>query len=221
MSSAHTPSEKEFSWKMALLVSSGVAVAVLLVSVALQSSGLNIGLFNSESFFSSNSTSTNQIGSSFEMPSEPARLIIPSIGVDAHIQQVGLAWQGTGDMGIPTNFTDVAWYKDGPRPGAPGSSVIDGHYDGRNVERAVFYDLAKLKIGDVVEVVDTDGKRWNFKVTRVKTYASEADAEEVFSKDVNTPRLNLITCTGDWLPDEHTYTDRTVVFTELVNSSNS
>lgn len=221
MSSAHTPSQKEFSWKRALLVSSGVAVAVLFVSVVLQSSGLNIGLFNSDLFFSSASTSTKQIGSSFEMPAKPSRLIIPSIGVDAHIQQVGLAWQGTGDMGIPTNFTDVAWYKDGPRPGAPGSAVIDGHLDGRTVARAVFYDLAKLKVGDMVEVVDADGKSLNFKVTRVKTFAYQDDATEVFSKEVTTPRLNLITCTGDWLPDEHSYTDRTVVFTELVTSSNS
>src|SRR3989338_6359653 len=86
-------------------------------------------------------------GSSYTVPGAPARLRIPAIGVDAAVQSVGLSWKGTGDMGIPTNFTDVAWYNGGPAPGAPGSAVINGHLDGKEVPQAVFYNLGKLKPG--------------------------------------------------------------------------
>ena len=44
-------------------------------------------------------------------------------------------------MGVPTNFTDVGWYRYGPAPGTPGNAVIDGHLDGKSVPEAVFYNL--------------------------------------------------------------------------------
>jgi hypothetical protein len=156
-------------------------------------------------------------GTSFEVPSRPFRLIISAIGVDAKIQQVGLSWRGTGDMGVPTNFTDVAWYKDGPRPGMPGSAVIDGHFDGKDVAKAVFYDLNKLAVDDVVRVIDTKGKELEFRVVKIEVLDQDADASEVFSSDVSASRLNLITCAGAWDKTAQLYSKRIVVFTELVS----
>lgn len=154
-------------------------------------------------------------GSSSDLPAEPARLRIPAIGVDAAVQQVGLTASGT--MGIPTNFTDVAWYKNGPRPGEPGSAVIDGHLDGRNTPRAVFYDLGKLKAGDIVEVEDANGITRRFRVVERKYYDYKASStQEIFFGDASKTRLNLITCTGDWIKTKRTYDERVVVFTELV-----
>lgn len=155
-------------------------------------------------------------GSSFEQPDRPHRLIIPAIGVDANVQKVGLAWQGTGDMGIPTNFTDVGWYKDGPAPGAPGSAVIDGHLDGKDVPEAVFYNLDKLKKGDEVSVVDATGKTFTFRVVETKVYDYNAPADDVFDTDKSKTRLNLITCAGSWDKTARLYDKRVVVFTELV-----
>lgn len=148
-------------------------------------------------------------------PGFPTRLIIPAIGVDANIQSVGLFWNGDGSMGIPTNFTDVGWYNGGPLPGMPGSAVIDGHLDGKYIREAVFYNLKKLVAGDLVEVVDGRGKTWRFKVLRVAAYAYNATATDVFSGDVSSARLNLITCGGSWIKSRKSYDTRTVVFTEL------
>jgi LPXTG-site transpeptidase (sortase) family protein len=155
-------------------------------------------------------------GSSFVEPGKPARLIIPAIGVDAAVQSVGLFWNGDGSMGIPTNFTDVAWYNGGPVPGAPGNAVIDGHLDGRNVKEAVFYNLGNLKPGDLVEVVDTKGATLDFQVVRLADYDYDAATSDIFSGDASKARLNLITCAGDWDKGKGVYNKRVVVFTELV-----
>ncbi len=141
--------------KKAVLLALGVGLLTAGLSVFLQTQ-----LLSAETFSAEGSTppvaavaAAGGVGRSFEAPGTPSRLIVPAIGVDANIQSVALAWQGTGDMGIPTNFTDVGWYKAGPRPGAPGSAVIDGHLDGKNVREAVFYNLQKLKPGDKVEFI--------------------------------------------------------------------
>src|SRR3989344_3987381 len=153
-------------------------------------------------------------GSSFELPGLPTQLKIYSIGVDAIVQQVGL--NKKGEMGIPTNYVDVAWYKEGPRPGAPGSAVIDGHLDGRNTKEAVFYDLEKLKDGDLVEVLDDKGKIFQFRVYDKKVYNYASSTPEVFTSDGSKMLLNLITCTGDWIAASKIYTQRVVIFTEMV-----
>lgn len=158
--------------------------------------------------------SSTNIGTSFEAPAEPVRLRIPSIGVDANIQSAGLLKDGT--MGIPTNFTDVAWYNRGARPGMPGSAVIDGHLDGKDVPEAVFYNLGRLRVGDLVEVEDSRGVVLKFKVVDIETYDYKASASEVFSGDATKARLNLITCGGNWDKSKKTYDERVVVFTELI-----
>lgn len=152
------------------------------------------------------------------IPSLPTRLLIPAINVDAPIQSVGLSDTGDGGMGIPTNFTDVAWYNEGPVPGTLGSAVIDGHLDGKNVPKAVFFNLSSLEIGDVVYIVDERKSVHKFQVKKVRTYDYDAPTEEVFGGDTDTVRLNLITCAGDWIKDEKLYDKRTVVFTELVSN---
>ncbi|MCR4325337.1 MAG: class F sortase [Patescibacteria group bacterium] len=201
---------RKFSWRSAFIWVIGAGVLAIILSIFIQTRAWDTY------FASAISPQVAGIGSSFEAPGKPARLIIPSIGVDAHIQSVGLSWRGNGEMGVPTNFTDVAWYKDGPRPGMPGSAVIDGHVDGKDVPQAVFYDLDKLQKGDEVRVVDEDGRVLVFRVVDIKVYDYEAPTSEIFSADASKMRLNLITCVGDWIESKNLYDERLIVFTELV-----
>ena len=209
-----------FSWKKAAILSFGVGLLAAGLSVFVQAQG---GTVQDYVAVDPMPVATLQgavgLGSSFEMPGKPVRIIIPAIGVDANIQSVGLSWHGDGSMGVPTNFTDVAWYNKGPLPGMPGSAVIDGHLDGRNTPRAVFYDLGALKVGDIVEVVDTKGSTLQFRVIASKTYDYKAPTADVFSGDSSKKRLNLITCAGDWMKAQKLYSQRIVVFTELVSTS--
>lgn len=150
------------------------------------------------------------------IPELPVRLVIPRIDVDAAVQYVGLAPSGTGEMDIPSNFTDVGWYKEGVRPGMRGSAVIAGHLNGKGVPKAVFYDLDTLEVGDEVVVMSAERVEDIFRVVKVETYDYDEETVEVFLSDDGTARLNLITCGGLWLTEEQRYSQRTVVFTELV-----
>ncbi len=211
-------STKEFSWRSIILLFLVIGLLVAGLSIFLQTQSLAATKgFSMEAPISAvQPPATPGIGSSFDTPSKPVRLIIPAIGVNANIQSVSIACQRNGEMGIPTNFTDVGWYNQGPLPGAPGSAVIDGHLDGKNVPQAVFYHLGDLKPGDVVEVVDKGGKTLQFRVTGSTLYDYNAPTSDIFSSNDTKAHLNLITCAGNWMKAQKLYNKRVVVFTELV-----
>lgn len=143
----------------------------------------------------------------------PERLIIPAIDVNANVQYVGIAY--SGNMMVPNNFTDVGWYKYGPVPGQVGSAVIDGHVDNGLGLAGVFKHLEDIKVGDDVYVETKTGQRLQFVVTDIETYPyKHAPTKLIFGQD-DVPRLNLITCEGDWVQGGHTYDHRIVVFTKL------
>lgn len=144
----------------------------------------------------------------------PQRLRIPSLQIDTTIQHVGV--NKNGNMGTPSNFTDVAWYKYGPAPGDSGSAVIAGHVDNALSLSGVFKDLNQIEVGDRVYVEDATGRELVFEVTSVRTYPYDDVPTEILFNASGTRRLNLITCEGTWLKDKKTYDQRLVVFTRLV-----
>src|SRR5712691_8554465 len=85
-------------------------------------------------------------------------LIIPTIGVNASIEPVGVL--SDGDLAVPTQkpWDGVGWYQYGPYPGAQGSAVIDGHLDRPGGSPAVFWKLRSLHIGDSIMVVNPGEK---------------------------------------------------------------
>src|SRR6185369_16068103 len=145
------------------------------------------------------------------MPSDPVRLIIPALSIDAKVQYTGL--NSKGSMGVPTNFTDVAWYKNGTVPGKLGSAVIDGHVDNGLGLAGVFKHLGDLKDGDDVYVVTKDGSKLHFVVSDTEMYPyTDAPGEQIFASS-DKAWLNLITCAGTWVRGKDTYNERLVVYT--------
>lgn len=125
----------------------------------------------------------------------PAILRIPSIGVSATIEHVGL--MESGQMENPTTWETVAWYRNGPKPGEHGSAVIAGHLDS-NTAQAVFWNIHTLTPGDEIEVIDMFGIEHTFFVTRIETYpVVEAPMQELF-RTTGSPQLVLVTCDGEW-----------------------
>jgi sortase A len=143
---------------------------------------------------------------------KPVQLRIPSIGVNAPIEYVGLDASGT--METPKNPQHVGWFYLGPRPGETGSAVIAGHRNWANGKTAIFDDLYKVRVGDHIEVVDSQGKISPFVVQKTVQYDKDAIVPEVFfsSKGIH---LNLIVCAGDWNQDEHTSEARRVIYADL------
>lgn len=142
----------------------------------------------------------------------PARLVMPSIGVDTNILEVGLT--ESGDMESPNTNEDTGWYKYGARPGNTGSAVIAGHL-GLSGD-AVFGRLSQLKKGDTLSVIDDKDQTASFVVTHSREYGNDEAPSEVFLSESGS-HLNLITCEGDWNDGQNTYSRRLVVFTDRVD----
>ncbi len=146
---------------------------------------------------------------------QPARLLIPGVGINASIETVGIL--PDGDLATPTQspWENTGWYGDGPLPGARGSAVIDGHLDRPGGYPAVFWTLRSIHVNDAVFVIGSDGHRTRFHVTRIAYYApQQAPLQDIFGNRSGT-YLNLITCAGDWIPSQHQTTLRLVVYTAL------
>lgn len=144
----------------------------------------------------------------------PVRLEIPSLEIDADVQHVGI--NADGNMANPSNFTDVGWYKYGPAPGENGSAVLAGHVDNGLGLSGIFKHLDSVSPGDDIYVTTEAGNTLRFEVVSVRSYPyNETPAEIVFNPG-GQPRLNLITCAGNWLAQEKTYDERLVVSARFV-----
>lgn len=145
----------------------------------------------------------------------PVRLEIPAIGVDTVVEHVGLTAERA--MDVPKDWMNVAWYENGPLPGAVGNSVIAGHLDTNTGGPAVFWMLNRLAPGDEVIVTYDLGDQYTFIVQELVEYDHDAEGEvidTVFGESL-APNLNLVTCQGVWDYGNGTYNKRLVVFTAL------
>lgn len=143
-------------------------------------------------------------------------LIIPTIGVNAAIEPVGVL--ADGNLAVPTQkpWDGVGWYRNGPYPGAQGSAVIDGHLDRPKGLPAVFWKLRDLHVGDIITIVNPGEMPLHFRVLESKYYvANTAPSQKIFGNNAGN-FLNLITCAGQWIPNQHQTTLRLVVYTVLV-----
>lgn len=142
----------------------------------------------------------------------PVRINIPSIGLDAAIEQLGKTTDGA--MAVPTKPLDASWYRLGPRPGEVGSATIAGHVDWVNGGIAVFGKLHEIRQGDIIRVKDDNGVAISFVVREIRIYDATADATDIFSSTDGKIRLNIITCYGVWDKTTNDYSQRLVVFAE-------
>lgn len=143
----------------------------------------------------------------------PVHIAIPSIGVDALIEEVGLTTKGA--MDVPKKSGDAGWYSLGTRPGNIGSAVIAGHLNSAHNAGAVFTNLSSIKAGDAIIVTGTDGISLTFIVRATRIYAADEDATDVFTSRDGIAHLNLITCAGTWDNVKKRNEERLVVFTDL------
>ncbi|MFG1608804.1 class F sortase [Actinoplanes sp. NPDC049265] len=150
-------------------------------------------------------------------PSRPLRLTIPSIKVEAPILEVGLAKDGSVDVPPLQRHNEAGWFGQGPTPGQFGPALIVGHADTRTGP-SVFHSLAKLKPGQVVEVLRDDREVAQFTVNSVENYGkAKLPIKRVYG-DYSRPSLRLVTCGGEWLGGSRGYSDNIVVFASLTGT---
>ena len=86
-----------------------------------------------------------------QVPSQPIRLVIPKLGVDAAIQRVGLIQrEENGTIFYQWNVPrgdGVGWHESSALLGQTGNTVLNGH---NNIHGEVFRDLIELELGDEI-----------------------------------------------------------------------
>jgi hypothetical protein len=139
----------------------------------------------------------------------PARVTIPTIGVDSALTAIGV--DGSGALVPPADYSVAGWFAAGPAPGEVGPAVLAGHVDDRTGP-AVFFRLEDLAAGDQVVVTDSGGQAHTFAVTRVAAYSKTGfPTAEVYGPTAD-PELRLITCGGTFDRSRRSYTDNVVVY---------
>ena len=138
-------------------------------------------------------------------------------GVPARIFEVGLT--PSGAMATRANIFDVAWYRDSAKPGQGGTLLMNGHNGGPSKD-GVFKDLHLIKIGDIITIERGDGAIFNYSVHDTKILRLD-QANAYMPTMLKSPipgreSLSLISCTGDWSQQQHTYLSRIMVRAVLV-----
>jgi len=115
---------------------------------------------------------------------------------------------------VPDSPSQASWFKLGTLPGQIGSAVIAGHFT-LPKSPGVFYHLHQLKQGDVITLFDSHNEKLNFVIEDIKTYTRENfPTYQVYNAN-DKRRLNLITCSGKFLPNQNDYDQRLVVYAVL------
>lgn len=155
--------------------------------------------------------STAQLAAS-TTPITPERLQIPAIAVDANVEPVGVNEEG--NMAAPSDWRDVSWYQPGFAPGEQGNAVFSGHLDWDD-NQAVFWDLNKLQVGNIVHVSGED-RQLTYMITGTKEYDYQVtDTTPIFGES-DVSQIKLITCDGEFIEGSDTYQKRLIVTGQLL-----
>ena len=154
--------------------------------------------------------------------SDPMRISIPAIGVNATVFPIGK--DASGGLQAPPpgpNLNNVGWYKYSPTPGQTGPAVLEGHVDTIHGP-SVFLRLGALQPGDRISVTRADGSIARFVVDAVRAYPSHNDfpTQVVYGGDLSQPTLRLITCSNFDRSIGH-YVGNTIVFAHLTGSGHA
>jgi sortase (surface protein transpeptidase) len=142
----------------------------------------------------------------------PVALTVPALGIEAPVDPVGV--RDDGQMAIPDDVGRVGWYRFGPAPGGEGSAVLAGHVDDREQGLGELAPLREVEVGAEVLVTDTAGgtTRWRV-VSRQQVDKQALPVDRLFARE-GPPRLALVTCGGEFLPEQGRYESNVVVVAE-------
>jgi Sortase domain len=144
----------------------------------------------------------------------PVTLAVPALGIEAPVDPVGV--RRDGQMTVPDDVDRVGWYRFGPVPGGAGSAVLAGHVDDGEQGLGELAPLRETRVGAEVLVTDAAGSttRWRV-VSRERIDKQALPVDRLFARE-GPPRLVLVTCGGEFLPEQGRYESNVVVVAEPV-----
>ena len=141
----------------------------------------------------------------------PVRLQLA--GVDAPLDPVGV--EPDGAMTLPGDVDRVGWYRFGPTPGDDeGTAVLAGHVDDAEQGLGALAPLREAEVGAEVRVTDASGAVTSWRVVSRELIEKRAVPLDALFQRTGPPRLVLLTCGGEFLPELRSYTDNVVVVAE-------
>ena len=146
----------------------------------------------------------------------PVAISIPNARVDALVEEREII---DGVMQDPSGPWVVAWYKETPKLGAPGNTLMAGHVDFWGIGDSVFASAQYLVEGDLITVSGDNGKVYTYKVSWVRLYdAANAPLDEIVGPTSHRA-LTLITCGGEFDTKHGVYLQRTIVRANYAGSA--
>jgi LPXTG-site transpeptidase (sortase) family protein len=139
-------------------------------------------------------------------PLPARRIVIPTIGLDTKVIQLGTKLDKRGQIAWETAPFAVGQHKGLAGPGQTGNMVLSGHISSP-AEGAIFHHLPDVKVGEGV-IVATDERQFLYRVTDIKTVTPDQVAVMDQTADATA---TLITCVPDGI-----YSHRLVVTAKLV-----
>ncbi|MET7305916.1 MULTISPECIES: class F sortase [unclassified Streptomyces] len=146
--------------------------------------------------------------------SNPTKLQIPSIAVNAPFTPLTIGASGHLNAPPPHDTNLVGWYKGGVTPGERGAAIVAGHVD-TTTGPAVFLQLQFVKQGATVDITRADGSVATFKVDSVEKFSKASFPNDLVYADTPNAQLRLITCGGTYDRKAKDYKDNVVVFAHL------
>lgn len=141
-------------------------------------------------------------------PSEPTRLVVPSLGVRAPLVPIEVTPEGV--LPPPEDANTVGWWRRSAKPGArSGQTVVTGHTLSQG--KGALDRLPEVKKGAFVDLV-TERGRMRYRVKRVVVLSYDEVARraaDLFAQDRQRGRLVLLTCTDF---DGRVYRSNVIVF---------
>ena len=141
------------------------------------------------------------------------RILIPSIGIAAPVDPVGLNADKT--LEVPSGVGHAGWWDGGSHPGTAGPMVVVGHVSTIGGP-GVFARLKDLKRGDLVTITQATGAQVTYAVSGELEISKNDFPTALVYGPTRKPVMRLITCAGRIDPSSGHFTDDLVVFGDLV-----
>ena len=157
--------------------------------------------------------------------------IIPALHVRAPLVPTGATGApGTASLAIPADIHKVGWWdgtvydgdrtvqEDAPAPGQPGVALIAGHVDSAAACPGALFYLRDLKVGDLIEISDSDGHLSTWAVDAEPQTALKTQPPPSLWVTTGPPRLALVTCGGPFDSTTGHYVDNVIVWARQLRS---
>ncbi|MGJ9424963.1 class F sortase [Nesterenkonia halotolerans] len=151
-----------------------------------------------------------------EAAPEPVEVRYPGIDAELPVQPRGVA--SDGQMDIPDDAAQAAWYQYGKAPADDvGTTVISAHAGSEETPIGPLYALKDARPGEEVTVLDEAGEEHRYAVTEVEQFGKDGLDFTPYFERSGQHRLVLITCGGQWMPERNSYADNIIVVAEPVD----